>query len=246
MFSVIDLSPNLTVVDTGEELNISTSAQERISSIWEQEKKKRGDDLFEGRIFNVTEITRETLTGFYIDYSVSLAQYCAPNLFDEIAVRSLAVSGFVECEQGIVFGLRNENLTADAGLWELVASGGVDDSVRFENGTVDIREQFLNELCEEINLPAESVSELSPIVMLEDSETHVCDIVFAARLSVGADTLFPLFNECGREEYVSIDIVQENNIKSFTQLMKGSMTPATLEILAHKGYVKLLGSPELS
>jgi len=246
MFNVIDLSPNLTVIDTGEELNISSSAQEKIFSIWEQEKQKRGDDLFEGRIFNVTEITRETLTGFYIDYSVSLAQYRDPNLFDDIAVRPLAVSGLVECEQGIVFGLRNQNLTADAGQWELVASGGVDDTVRLDDGTVDVREQFLNELCEEINLPVESVSKLLPIILLEDSETHVCDIVLETRLSVGADTLFPLFNECGREEYVSIDIIQQHNVKSFVQLMKGSITPATLEILAHKGYVKLLGSPKLS
>jgi len=26
--------------------------------------------------------------------------------------------------------------------------------------------------------------------------------------------------------------------------MKGAVTPATLEILAHKGYVKLAGTPE--
>lgn len=243
MFNVFELSPNLTVIDTGEELNISPSAQEKVSSIWSREKENRGDDLFEGRIFNVTEITRETLTGFYIDYSVFLAQYCESGLFEDLAVRSLTVSGFVTCEQGVIVGLRNENLTQDAGLWELVASGGVDETVRLDDGTVDIHEQFLNELCEEINLPVESVSELSSLVLLEDSETHVCDIVLEARLSVGADILYPLFNECGCEEYVEIDIIPEPSIKSFVQLMNSSITPATLEILAHKGYVKLLGSP---
>ena len=243
MFNVTELSPNLTVVDSGGELNISSSVQEKITSNWELEKQKRDTDLFDGRIFNLTEITRETLTGFYIDYSVSLAQYCDPNLFDDLGVRPLAVSGFVSCEQGIVFGLRNENLTADAGMWELVASGGVDDSVRLDDGTVDFREQFLDELCEEINLPSDAIREIAPIIMLEESQTHVCDIVIETNLFVGAYILFPLFNECGRDEYVSIDIVPEHGVKSFVQLMKGVTTPATLQILAHKGYVKLLGSP---
>ena len=243
MFNVTELSPNLTVVDSGGELNISSSVQKKITSNWELEKQKRDTDLFDGRIFNLTEITRETLTGFYIDYSVSLAQYCDPNLFDDLGVRPLAVSGFVSCEQGIVFGLRNENLTADAGMWELVASGGVDDSVRLDDGTVDFREQFLDELCEEINLPSDAIREIAPMIMLEESQTHVCDIVIETNLSVGADILFPLFNECGRDEYVSIDIVPEHGVKNFVQLMKGVTTPATLQILAHKGYVKLLGSP---
>ena len=243
MFNVTELSPNLTIVDSGGELNISSSVQEKITSNWELEKQKRDTDLFDGRIFNLTEITRETLTGFYIDYSVSLAQYCDPNLFDDLGVRPLAVSGFVSCEQGIVFGLRNENLTADAGMWELVASGGVDDSVRLDDGTVDFREQFLDELCEEINLPSDAIREIAPIIMLEESQTHVCDIVIETNLFVGAYILFPLFNECGRGEYVSIDIVPEHGVKSFVQLMKGVTTPATLQILAHKGYVKLLGSP---
>ncbi|MEL0106317.1 MAG: hypothetical protein VW802_05160 [Rhodospirillaceae bacterium] len=244
MFNVIELSPNLSVIDSGAELTMSAEAQERASAIWAAEKQKRGEDLFDGHIFNVTDITREVLTGHFIDYSLSLAQYCEPALFEELAVRSLAVSGIVTCPQGIVFGLRNENLTADAGMWELVASGGVDKSVRLKNGTVDVREQFLNELHEEVNIPPEAVEEMFTSLLLEDSLTHVCDIVIEAKLSIGVEQIYPLFNECGREEYVSIDIISEQGVKSFLQLMKGAVTPATLEILAHKGYVKLAGTPE--
>lgn len=244
MFNVIELSPIATVTDSGAVLDISASAQERIDAIWQSEKERRGDDLFNGRIFSLTDISRETLTGHYIDYSVSLAQYIDPSLYEDLAVRALAVSGFVTCEQGIIFGLRNENLTQDAGMWELVASGGVDETVRLEDGTVDFKEQFISELCEEINIPADSIEEVSPFLLLEDSETHVCDIVLEARLSIGADSIFPLFNECGRDEYVSIDIIPEQNVKSFVQLMKGPITPATLQILDHKGYVKLLGAPD--
>ena len=243
MFNLIDLSPSLNVIDTGESLKISPTVQKTIDSIWDREKEKRGDELFNGRLFNVTEVSRETITGFYIDYAVSVAQYHEPSLFDALSVRPLSVSGLVTLQQGTVFGLRNENLTTDAGLWELAPSGGVDDSVRLDDGTIDIGGQFLNELGEELNIPADAAEQIAPIALLEDSQTHVCDIVVEARLSIGAEMLFPLFNECGREEYVSIDVIPEYGIKGFVQLMKESMTPASMQILAYKGYIKLLGSP---
>jgi len=221
MFNVIELLPSVRVIDSGESLDISASNKEKIASIWEAEKQKRGGDLFNGRIFNVTEIARETITGFYVDYASIVAQHRDLSLFDTLNLRPLAVSGLVTLKEGLVFGLRNDNLTSDAGLWELVASGGVDDSVRLDNGTVDIREQFLNELSEEINLPADAIDEFAPMMMLEDSQTHVCDIVLEARLSIGADKLFPLFNECGCEEYVSIDVIPEHGRPRFVCLRPG-------------------------
>ncbi|MEX2451987.1 MAG: hypothetical protein WD407_14110 [Rhodospirillales bacterium] len=242
MFNIIELSPNVNVTDTGGALAVSPSAQERIEAIWRQEKAARGDALYNGRVFNLTSITPGEITGFYVDYAAVLAQHRDPDLFNDLNLRPLAVCGIVSLKQGLIFGLRNDNLTADPGMWELAASGGVDDSVRGENGAVDFQEQFLGELCEELNLPSDAVSAISAVALLEDLKTHVCDLVLDARLSIGAETLFPLFNECGRDEYTAIDVIPESGVKGFVQLMKGSVTPASLHILSHKGYIKLLGS----
>ena len=114
--------------------------------------------------------------------------------------------------------------------------------MRLDDGSVDIREQFIRELCEELNMPKSAVDEIAPFALFEDAHTHVCDIVFETQLSIGAETLFPLFNESGRDEYVAIDIIAQHDVKSFVQLMKGSVTPITQEILAHKGYIKLMAS----
>ncbi|MEQ8196093.1 MAG: hypothetical protein RIB59_16550 [Rhodospirillales bacterium] len=242
MFSIIDMSPNVTVTDKGGALTVSPAVRERVDAIWRDEKRKRGEALYNGRVFNLTEIGKSELSGFYVDYAYALAQHREPGLFSDLSLRPLAVCGIVSIKQGLIFGLRNENLTAHPGKWELAASGGVDDSVRGESGNVDYQEQFLNELCEELNLPSDAVGSMSTVALLEDSKTHVCDLVLDTRLSIGAETLFPLFNECGHEEYIAIDVIPESGVKGFVQLMKGVVTPESLHILSHKGYIKLMDS----
>ena len=130
----------------------SPEVLERVATIWEAEKSKRGKALFNGSLFSIDSVSPTEITGWLAEYRWFLAQRRDPALRRALCVHPLGVTGVLCCADGVVLGRRAGSVEMDAGLWELVPSGSVDGSVTGPDGEIDLRGHLLTELKEEIGI----------------------------------------------------------------------------------------------
>src|SRR3990167_3983338 len=131
---------------------LSASLENEIEHLWIAEQNRRGKAIFNGSIMSATNVSCSGIEGCIVEYRYLIAQKANPDLFDTLRVRPVAVSGLLECADGLVFGRRANAMTQDAGLWELVPSGGIDANHLTLPARVDFSSQLLQELHEELGL----------------------------------------------------------------------------------------------
>lgn len=203
----------------------------RIEEIWRQEKIQRGGRLFSGQIFSVAEINSDFATGWLADYRWFLAQRREPDVYAQLLVRPLAVTGLLLCDDGAVIGQRAGHVEQDAGLWELVPSGGVDQSAIKKDGTVDLAKALTGELGEEIGImTSDLLSAPEPFVVAEDAKSHVIDVGMFLRAKLSTKDVVARFKSSASNEYVSLDVVSRNEI--FT-MADQRLTPVSQAIVEH-------------
>lgn len=147
------------------------------------------------------------ITARIVEYRHFIAQRAQPALFAALQIRPLAVSGVLECPQGLVIGRRAATLTQDAGLWELVPSGGLDPNTAVAGNKADCTAQILIELREETGLEADQVFGLSPFCLIEDDDSHVIDIGIAMATTLDAAQLAQIHRAGASSEYAELGVV---------------------------------------
>lgn len=82
--------------------------------------------LFNGPVFSADTITPDRITGHWTEYRRVLAQmqHCA--LFDTLRIRSLAVTGLLQCADGLILGRRETDSVYQAGIWQSPPAGSVE------------------------------------------------------------------------------------------------------------------------
>ncbi len=180
----------------------------RIEVIWSGERARRGPKLFNGRLFSVTAIDAQRLTGTIVPYSWFVAQRRDPDLFTALKVRPLAVNGVLFAAGGIVFGRRAAHLEQDAGLWEPVPAGGVDGRCCRADGSLDVAGQLVAELAEEVGLTqADLLAPPRPVAIVEDPSTQVTIIAMVLRTALGGDAIATRFGAHRSDEYTDLRLI---------------------------------------
>ncbi len=188
---------------------LDSATQRTVDAIWEREQKSRARALFDGKLLSLIARDGAHLHGCLVDYRRFIAQRHTPALFPLLRVRPVAVSGLLMCRDGIAFGRRSAATTQDGGRWELVPSGGIDDSAG------DAREQLLCELVEETGIPAASVEEIAAVALIEDESAHTIDIGYALRIALSATEIAHLHKGSASGEYDRIEIVAADALRRF-------------------------------
>jgi len=143
----------------------------------------------------------------------------------------VAVSGLLECPDGIVFGRRAATVTQDAGLWELVPSGGLDGS-KFVPGEIDFRGQILAELHEEVGIGLESISSVTPFCLVEGLESHVLDIGIAMMSPLAGAALVRMHGVAGSTEYEELCVVRRTELAEFTRREASNLAEVSAALIA--------------
>lgn len=128
MLSVHQFFPMARIRISNISTPLSAEVEAEVEHLWQVEQQRRGKALFNGKILSAIEVSPQQIIGRIVEYRHLIAQRARPELFDVLNVRPVAVSGLFECADGLVFGRRAGSMTQDAGLWELVPSGGIDTS----------------------------------------------------------------------------------------------------------------------
>ena len=87
----------------------------------------------------------------------------------------LAVSGICLDKRAFTLIAKRKNVTEYSSKSELVPSGGISESAKFEN-SIDFHKQLLAELFEEASIEAENVSRIKEIGIVRDLSNQVIDI----------------------------------------------------------------------
>ncbi len=174
----------------------------------------RSVPLNTGGIFFRYQYFAQTNCGRIAEYRHYIAQKARPELFDILRVRPVAVSGLLECEDGLVFGRRSEGVTQHAGSWELEPSGGIDAAELPMSGNCDCVSAILRELREEIGIGPESVSGLRPYCLVEDLDSHVFDIGIAIASPWTVAMVRDAHRDAGSTEYTDLRVVPITELKN--------------------------------
>ncbi|MBM3565535.1 MAG: hypothetical protein FJX42_05425 [Alphaproteobacteria bacterium] len=232
MITVHGLSPNIEVLVSPGQPPLSADLHQAVMAAWVAERARR-PNLTDGSLFSIEDFSPQRITGRLVPYRRLVAARVRPELAARLAVRPLAVSGLLSCADGIVFGHRAPGVTDDAGRWELVPSGGVDDKAA-TGDRVDLGRQILSELHEEIGLESGDVSGLDIFCAVEDSETGTVDIGIALTTPLPAVEVHRGHKKCGDGEYAEIEIVAPDKIAAFVAGRGASLITVSRALLTYR------------
>ncbi len=232
MLTVHAVNANLKVQLGSAGPAVPSEVLAHVEAIWKSEKERRGDNLFNGRLFSIENSGPERITGWFAEYRWFLAQRRDPSLYQVLKIRPLGVTGLLCCADGIVLGRRAGHVEMDAGLWELVPSGGVDGSQVDGTGQPDLGAHLLTELEEESGIQAAAVSTPpQAFVMVEDHLNHVTDVGLIVRVNHSAGQVQELFAALTDREYDELEVVPASRISDFLMNRSARLAEVSRAIL---------------
>ena len=228
---VHEFSSITKITVSGHPQKLPDELENKIKHIWQKEQKSRGGNLFDDTLLSAIEIKSTYIRGQLVQYSHFFVQQKFPDLFEEIPIRAMAVSGMLYSEGGVVFGLRSRSATQSAGCWELVPSGGIDGKYLDESGHVNIEKQILSEVREEVGLSKDDIIEVTPFCLIEDPKTRMLEIGIKLKVSDLTMSRIPkIYEENGCKEYNELVIISFAELNSFITKMHSQLVPLS-EIL---------------
>ena len=211
---------------------IGSDVLSRIEAIWQREKMKRGDKLFDGQVFSIHQSGPDAIVGWMAEYRHFLAQRRDPSLHAALKISPLAVTGALICRDGIVFGRRASETEMDAKLWELVPSGSVDGSAVEPDGRVSLERCVLTELEEETGIRASEVAATPrAIALIEDLQSHVTDVGLILEANWSTAQVLERFATLENREYGTLEVVAIAAIPEFRRKCGTSLSEVSASLL---------------
>ncbi len=218
---------------------VSPDIEARVDEIWQREKQLRSHELYNGRLFSIDHCDARTIVGWISEYRYFLAQRREPSLHAALKIKPLAVTGILSCPDGVLFGRRSDRSEMDAGCWELVPSGGVDDTAVGSAGRVSIERSILTELEEETGIGASELSAHSrAVALVEDPQSHVTDVGIMLATTSSAAQIQRRFAALEKREYSELEIVAPADVGAFRRARVdplGAVSAALLDTLMQPG-----------
>jgi hypothetical protein len=218
MLTVQTVLPGIKVLLTATPPIVPPATMVRVEEIWQAERAKRGDTLFNGRLFSIEMAEPGRIIGWLAEYKWFLAQRRDASLYGALRVQPLAVTGLLLCVDGVVFGRRAGHVEQDAGLWELVPAGGIDGSTGKPDGSIDLIQHVLAELVEETGITAAMIAAPpQPFAMVYDAEARVSDIGIILRTGLPKASIISAFTALQNREYVALEVMPVVELPAFVK-----------------------------
>ena len=156
MLEVANLAAEVRLIEEPQPPAPTPAVVETIEDLW-RTAAEDGIGLTDGRLFNIVRRSGADLAGHLVPFSWYWAQRCDPTLYDGLGITGLRRQWTPQVVRRIGLCLaRRAAVSADAGLWELAPSGGVDDGCRGPDGALSPLLALLSELEGRTQRPAGS------------------------------------------------------------------------------------------
>ena len=224
-------SDNFQIIIDTNAPTLSEELKDQIENIWMAQQNKKRRKLYNNYIISAVCVSKECIHCCLVEYKYFIAQHTQPNLYKFLKVRPVAVSGLLICDDGVVFGRRNKSTTQDAGLLELVPSGGIEYNQKQNSINVDYINQILIELKEETGIERESIINMYPYCLIENELSHVIDIGIAIETNLDKKNINDLHKKKSTDEYDVLQIVSDSDLYKFIELNKNKLVNISYELL---------------
>ena len=150
--------------------------QEEVEAVWKK-LLSNNPSLFNAPLFSLEQLDLDSLSlsGYFVPYKYWLFQRQNPDLYSQLKIRPLAVSGVISVNGEYLLGKRSEKMTQDPGLWEFCPSGGI-DSDSLTDDHIDFLGQLYKEFNEELQWDKNTIKTHKVFALAVDSEEKVADI----------------------------------------------------------------------
>jgi hypothetical protein len=212
--------------------SLDADVEASVQALWETELAHQDSALFNGKLFSINKLGSDHIIGTFVEYRWFIAQRRRPELFKDLGVRPLAISGMIESVDGLIFGKRNQGLATAGGKWELAPSGGLDIDTCLHGCSVDYMAQFFRELEEEIGILPTQLSGAAPFVLIEDPATHVFDLGISAQTALAAPQIKLVFNQVARE-YSELQFIKKSQLAILQGPYSEQVVPTTIALLRY-------------
>jgi len=232
MLRFLPLPENILVLpEPGPALH--RSLEQEVDEIWQAERAWRGSALFDGPLFSVEEISPHTVAGRFVDFRRYLAQERRPELFSQLRIQPLAVTGLLQNAEGLFFGYRSSVVALQPNCWELIPSGGVDRTTLTEAGQIHPAGQVLAELQEEVGINPAAVTSPRLLCFSEDPLHHTFELVW--ELATPLDRAAILFAHAAvpHREHAEITSVRWADLEAFLAHRPDAVSYRSRHLLGH-------------
>lgn len=227
--------PEKFVVRRESKKKFLTAIEKEIARIWDAGKEASGGRLFNGLLFSVEQLSADTVTGCLIEYRIYLAQLRRPDLYAELRVQPLAVTGLLQNQEGLFFGLRSSGLAQQPHCWELIPAGGIDASTLTNDSHVQPHEQLLVELEEEVGLKRAEVELPRLVCFSEDLDLHIFELVWELATTLDTKTVMAAQAAIDHPEHAEIRCVPWRELQEFLTDDQRAIVSGNRDLLNHVG-----------
>jgi hypothetical protein len=212
---------------------LGPTLEEEVEGVWKRERNRPGSTLFNGPIFSVEEISPDTASGRYVGYRHFIAQERRPDLFCQLRVQPLAVTGILQNPEGVFFGYRNSTVAVQPDCWELIPSGGIDRSTLRPDGQLDPSHQLLTELREEVGLADAAVAPPKVLFFTEDTVHHIFELIWELKTDLSREAVLRAHASLREPEHPKIGFVRWADLEGFLGQENEIVLPATRYLIEH-------------
>lgn len=204
---------------------------DRIDAFWSTQVAARGDQIFDGPIFCLSEHASAKLRVYPATYRYFMARRYKPEIFAGCDLPApVGVTGLVTCPDGVVLGRREGVVAVDGGLWEPVPSGGL--------ALLDPTEQVLLELQEELSLSRDKVMKPRIIGMVEDEDSGVFDLVFDISCGLSGELVQAAWQRCESREHDRLSVLSDAQLPGFLGEFRDSLPATLIPLLQMAGKIR--------
>ena len=216
---------------------LSPDLLQQVEAIWSQEQRRRQaqnrQPLFNGELYCVDDYAGNIVLGHRSEYRFWVAQYLQPQLFAQLHMRPLAVSGLVICQDGVVFGKRGLSNTTGAGQWELIPSGGVETQDYQIGQTLDMRQQIQLEFHEETGCDAQHITHSQPLCLIENQQTRSIDMGILLHTPGLSFAELQARHATTSLEYTELQVVAIHDLTAYIEQAGTSLVSISAALIAH-------------
>lgn len=197
-WETIILKSSLKINSVSCKKKYSSRLENEVNTIWEK-KKRQFPKLFNGRVFNVEQLTPSVIDGYWTEYKYVLAQTERPDLYPELSIKSLAVIGLIQCPQGFVLGKRTVRSVYLPGYWQSPPAGTVESRDGEDN--TNLLTQLYAEAQEELGVSQNNLFNPRILSATEHSNTHIIDIGILVETKLSFQEIQALWLKNNNPEY---------------------------------------------
>ena len=240
LFWIQNLQSSFRIIQS-DSFNCSKNLESRVDELWQAALSFTDSRLFNGLIFSASSVESGVITGSFVEYKYLIAQRMDPRLKAKLNIQPVSLLGYVKCQDGILFGKRQNWLATRPDEWGFLPSEYISPDSFFKNGEVDYVKTFLQALKNEINIDAHFLTDLCHAYLIQEQnalENHIY-VVMSADIALSSLAVKRAHLCARHDEYEQIKALPLTEVASFLDAEKGQDIAIARAILEQKSYLTL-------